>query len=114
MQSINEATINAARMDGAYDTKIFLRIVIPFVSPSFLMIVILVICSSLQIYVEPALITKGGPGVSTQTLSLYLYRKMFTYVTDYGYSSLIGVSVFVISFLLTIMLLLVRLNENEK
>ena len=61
-----------------------------------------------KLYFEIALITKGGPGESTYTLSLYLYRKVFTYLADYGYSSAIGISIMLLNALFSLLIIKIR------
>lgn len=113
IQSLNVNIIKSAQTDGANDLKIFLKIIIPYIKGVIVLIAIIAISSAMQIYVEVSLITKGGPGTSTQTLALYLYRKVFTYVSEYGYSTLIGMVMFIISIVLTIGTLLVKKNEKK-
>lgn len=43
----------------------------------------------------------------------YLYKKAFTYVSQYGYSSAIGISIFVICMLISI-LLIKKGDKNEE
>lgn len=42
------------------------------------------------------------------TLSLYLYRKVFTYLADYGYSSAIGISIMLLNALFSLLIIKIR------
>ncbi len=87
----------AALLDGASSFKTYRKIILPTIRPVLLLVLLLSTCSTFQIYAEVALLTKGGPNESTYTLALYLYRKTFVYVADYGYASAIGITVLIIS-----------------
>lgn len=101
----------AARLDGANTFNIYRKIILPIIRPVLLLVIALSICSTFQIYIEVALITKGGPNESTYTLALYLYRKVFTYVSNYGYSSAIGITILIINTIFSIIVFKVRERE---
>ncbi len=113
IKSINEDVYKAAKIDGASNYKIFSKIVLPSIKPVIVLITVLCATSIIQIYVESSIITKGGPQLSTLTMVSYLYKKAFTYVSQYGYSSAIGISIFVICMLISI-LLIKKGDKNEE
>ena len=108
VEGIDHKIYLSAQLDGANTICIYRRIIIPLVRPVLLLIITLCTCSTFQLYVEIALITKGGPGESTYTLSLYLYRKEFTYLADYGYSSAIGISIMLLNALFSLLIIKIR------
>ena len=108
VEGIDHKIYLSAQLDGANTICIYSRIIIPLVRPVLLLIITLCTCSTFQLYVEIALITKGGPGESTYTLSLYLYRKVFTYLADYGYSSAIGISIMLLNALFSLLIIKIR------
>lgn len=112
MENIDPNIYIAAKLDGAKAIRIFRIIILPIVRPVLILITLLAVCSTFQLYVEISLLTKGGPGVSTYTLSYYLYRKTFTYVADYGYSSAIGVSILLINAFFSIIVLKIRQGKE--
>lgn len=105
IDNMNESAIEAAGMDGASTAKIFRKIILPNIYPVLVMTCILSSCSIFQLYTEVALITKGGPGVSTYTSALYLYRKAFVYVSEFGYASAIGIEIFFLQLLVCLMMI---------
>ena len=104
IDNMNESAIEAAGMDGASTAKIFRKIILPNIYPVLVMTCVLSSCSIFQLYTEVALITKGGPGVSTYTSALYLYRKAFIYVSEFGYASAIGIEIFFLQLLVCLMM----------
>ena len=78
MLNLDNNIINAARADGASDTKIFFKIVIPNIMPTILMTVI---TSSITAWLEmntifPLFAGKPGPYYNLFTMVYYIYNKM--------------------------------------
>ncbi len=72
-------------MDGAGPIRKFFSITLPQLRPTTFLLTVLGIISSLQMWSFVQIITKGGPGTSTYTLGLYIYRSGFiTYRTGYA------------------------------
>jgi len=62
----------------------------------------LAIINSLQIFESIYILTKGGPVTSTMVPAVYLYEQGFTY-KKMGYSSAIGIILFIIIMILTVL-----------
>lgn len=77
LQSIDETLYRVAEMDGATSWDMFWHITLPLLVPSLIVAVILeaiwMFCSFDLVY----LLTNGGPGYETLTLSLYIYQQAF-------------------------------------
>ncbi len=73
---INSELYEAAAMDGANNFRKFWHITIPALRPIFVLILVLTggILSATQ---EPLILTNGGPGDSTTTLGLYIWKTAF-------------------------------------
>ena len=85
LQSIPQEYYEAAEIDGAGPIRKFFNITLPMLKPTTFMLTILGIISSLQMWSFVQIITNGGPGTSTYTLGLYIYRSAFkTYRTGYA------------------------------
>lgn len=85
LQSIPSELYEAASLDGAGPVQKFFKITLPMLRPTTFMLTILGIISSLQMWGFVQIITNGGPGTSTYTLGLYIYRSGFiTYRTGYA------------------------------
>jgi len=104
LQTIPSELYDAAIMDGAGAWQRFWYVTLPMLSPITLFIAVISIIYSLQIFVEPLVMTHGGPGDSSQTLSYLLYEQGYTYLND-GAASVNAVVLCVLTFLFTLALL---------
>ena len=104
LQTIPSDLYDAAIMDGAGPWQRFHYITLPMLSPITLFIAVISIIYSLQIFVEPLVMTHGGPGDSSQTLSYLLYEQGYTYL-NVGAASVNAVVLCVLTFLITLALL---------
>ncbi len=73
----------AARTDGASAWQTFWRITLPLLRPSILIILVIRLADAFRVFDAVYVMTGGGPGSSTEVLSTFLYRQMFT-STDFG------------------------------
>ena len=85
LQQIPKELYEAASVDGAGPIRQFFSVTLPQLKPTTFMLTILGIVSSLQMWSFVQIITNGGPGTSSYTLGLYIYRSGFvTYRTGYA------------------------------
>ena len=90
LQSIPDAFYQAAQIDGASAWKTFRYVTLPKLRPVLIIGVLLRFMDSFKIYAEPLLLTGGGPGDATTSLSLHVARKAESYELGYaGASSII-------------------------
>ena len=101
LQGVPRELQEAARVDGANDRQIFSRIVLPLISPTILLTLIITIVGSLQVYAQIAVLTQGGPGISTTVLVYYLVQQAFDF-HHFGYGSTLALLLFLIVLVLTI------------
>ncbi|MEH7381292.1 sugar ABC transporter permease [Bacillus sp. JJ1533] len=101
MQNISEETYEAASIDGAGKVRQFFSITIPQLKPIILFTSIISTIATLQLFDEPFNLTKGGPGDSTTTLGLMIYKNGFQYY-DFSYASAIAYVVVVIVAILSL------------
>lgn len=95
VDAINPDIIAASRLDGAGPIRRLWSITMPLASPSLFFTTVLTVIGAWQTFAQSYIITGGGPGNSTTTIMLYLYRTAFTY-NQLGYASSIGAVLFVI------------------
>lgn len=100
LQGVPKELYEAARVDGAGRFKQFRRITLPMISPTVLLTSIITIVGSLQVFAQIAILTKGGPGVSTTVLVYYLYQQAFQF-NFFGYGSTLSILLFAIVAVLT-------------
>lgn len=101
LQAVPRELYEAARIDGAPAWRQFRRITLPLISPTVLLTSIITIVGSLQVFAQIAVLTQGGPGVSTTVLVYYLYQQTFQF-HRFGYGSTLAVLLFAIVALLTL------------
>ncbi len=75
LQSVPESPILSARTEQATSWQIFRHIIFPELRYQTLFIVLLRFIDALKIYDEPWVITGGGPGKSTEFMSIYIMRR---------------------------------------
>lgn len=87
----------AARLLGASEWQLFRRIILPRMKQVIIIALALRTVESFKIFDVISVMTKGGPGVQTETISVYLYRLTFADY-EWGYVAAIGLTVlFVLS-----------------
>jgi len=82
LQSIDPTVYEAAVLDGASPFRQLWNITVPLISRTLMFLVVLQTLAVFQMFVEPYVVTKGGPYGSTTTAGLYLYKHIT--VADLG------------------------------
>ena len=85
----------AARLDGAGKLRTFRSITLPLIAPAVTVSVMLSLIMSLKIFDQIFVLTGGGPGGSTHTLSTLMYRDAFAY-GNFGRGISLGMLLFVL------------------
>ena len=88
----------AARIDGATWWQSFRRLTLPLLKPALAVALIFRLLSGLLIFDVIYIMTGGGPGLSTETLS-FLNWQTFLVNTDFGYGGAISVMLVVLCLL---------------
>ncbi len=89
LQSIDPDTLEAAELDGARGFKKIFYILLPNLRETYILTATWGILHALKVFVEPMVMTDGGPGTSTLVLYQQVYLTAFTYF-DMGYASAMG------------------------
>ncbi len=95
LQMIPSDLYEAARIDGAGAWRIFWRITLPLLRPSILVALLFRTLDVVRIFDLPFVLTGGGPGYATETLSIYAYRTLFTNL-DFGYGATLSFGMFLV------------------
>ena len=83
----------AAKVDGASDIQIFINITLPLLKPIVLVVLLFRTLDAFRVFDAIYVLTSGGPGNSTETLSIYAYKTLFQ-TLQFGYGSALSVVVF--------------------
>ena len=76
------------------------KITVPMISPSILFTVTVGVIGTLQLFDQPYVLTKGGPGNATTTVVLDMYQQAFQNLR-FGYASSISVILFIVVLIAT-------------
>lgn len=101
IDSINPDLIAASRLDGASRFRRLFAVTLPLTSPALFFTTVLTVIGAWQTFAQSYVITGGGPGNSTTTIMLYLYRTAFT-LNQLGYAAAIASVLFVIIAIVTL------------
>ena len=92
--------LEAAKVDGATPARLFWLIKLPLISPTVLFASVVGLINAMQLFDQPYVMTKGGPGDATYTTVLVVYQTAFQNL-QFGYASAISVLLFVVLLLIT-------------
>lgn len=90
----------AGAIDGATGWRKFQQLTLPLVSPTVLVASVMAIITALQIFDQPYVLTRGGPGDSTRTVVMVIYESAFREL-EFGRASAIGLILMVLIMLVT-------------
>lgn len=76
----------AAKTDGANAWQRFMRVTLPLLKPAILIVLVIRLADAFRVFDSVYVLTGGGPANSTDVMSSYLYRLMFS-STDFSGSS---------------------------
>jgi len=84
--SLPKEPFEAAMVDGLSKFQELRDIVFPLLYPSIMMAMLLKFIYAVQVFDYPFIMTSGGPGIQTETINLYIYRRLFM-MSDVGMAS---------------------------
>jgi multiple sugar transport system permease protein len=79
LQSLPAAPYRAAAVDGASALQSFRRLTVPLLAPLMAVIVLLRLIDAFKVFDTIFLLTGGGPGQATESLSLFTYKAVFDF-----------------------------------
>jgi N,N'-diacetylchitobiose transport system permease protein len=74
---IDTSMLEAARIDGAGEARIYFTIVLDYLKPTILLITVLSIIWDFNVFNQIWLVTQGGPNNTTATLGIWTYLTAF-------------------------------------
>lgn len=99
ISAIPEELHRQARVDGANLFQRFSKITLPLIKPALVVALIFRTIDALRIFDIIYVLTHGGPGGATTSLSLYGYN--YFLIGDFGYGSAVSAVLFAIAFILS-------------
>ncbi|MEM8852177.1 MAG: sugar ABC transporter permease [Pseudomonadota bacterium] len=77
LNAVPENPIRAAIILGASPAQVFWRVVLPMLMPVIVIAFVIRAMEIVKLFDEVFMLTRGGPGSSTETISLYIYKLAF-------------------------------------
>jgi multiple sugar transport system permease protein len=113
LQMIPKYVYEAAEVDGSTEWKTFWRITLPLLRPVLVMVLVVTMIGSFQIFDTVAVTTQGGPINATRVIYYYIYERAFTRF-DFGYASAMAMVLFAILAVVSLVQLrLLRAKESD-
>lgn len=91
LQYIPRSCQEAIELDGASAWQRFRHVTLPLLLPQTILVVTLSTINGFQLFIEPYVMTGGGPLQRTLSVVLYMYTNAFSY-QRMGYAATIGVA----------------------
>lgn len=101
LQGIPKDIIEAARIDGANEGKVILKIIIPTLSPVITIAMLLNIIGGYKVFDIVYVMTAGGPNRASEVLATYLFQQAFRF-NNMGYASVIAVIIIILSLIISV------------
>jgi ABC-type sugar transport system permease subunit len=111
LQGIPRDLYEAARVDGAAEWRIFWKITVPLMVPVFILVSVLTVLGTMQLYDLVIVTTRGGPGLHTE-MPMKRILDEITPGSRVGYASAMGVVFGVV--LLLVSVIQIQLSKRFK
>jgi multiple sugar transport system permease protein len=102
LQAIPSDYYESAEVDGANAWQRFLRITVPLMNPTTVMLVILGVIDSFLVFDQVMVLTRGGPANATEVIGFFMYLNAFSFF-KMGYGAAISVVMFVVIAIFTLL-----------
>jgi multiple sugar transport system permease protein len=96
LNTVDHSQIESAQMDGAGNWTILTRIMLPAIRPLILFVLAIRTMDAFRFFDQIYVLTAGGPGTATETLTMYTYALAFR-LLEIGKASALGVLTLLLS-----------------
>ncbi|WP_157971240.1 carbohydrate ABC transporter permease [Pseudogemmobacter bohemicus] len=110
LKSLPQDPVEAARIDGASSWQILWHVTLPMLKPVILVTLLIRMITALKSYDLIYMLTQGGPGKVTETISFYAYRLGFRFL-DIGQAA--AVSFILLAAVVALTVLLLRIMKEN-
>jgi ABC-type sugar transport system permease subunit len=90
MEGISTDPIEAAKVDGANRWQVFRFIILPEIIPVSVTLVLIRMIEAFKIIDLPRIMTRGGPGTATESVTLYAFNQWKASASSIGFASAIA------------------------
>ncbi len=113
LKSVSDSVWEAGALDGVGPVSKFFYLELPLIVGQFKLNLIGTISAAITGYGAQLILTKGGPGFSSMVPGLYMYFSAFK-SQKYGYASALGLVLFILSLVVTLMAMKFLKNEDQQ
>ncbi|MDR4534867.1 sugar ABC transporter permease [Glutamicibacter sp. PS] len=100
LSSIPKDMYEAAELDGAGGWGKLVHVTMPLLSPTTLVASVMAVINALQVFDQPYVLTRGGPGDSTRTAVMVIFESAFQKL-EFGLASAIGLILMILIMFVT-------------
>jgi ABC-type sugar transport system permease subunit len=86
LQGIPDELVESARLDTNSEWDLWREVILPMLQPIIILVVLLRLAEAFKLFDIIATLTKGGPGIATQSYSYLAFTRGFK-LNDFGYAS---------------------------
>ena len=104
LKSLPSEPYEAAQIDGARSWQSFLYVTLPLMRPIYLVVLVIRLMDALRVFELILVLTKGGPGRSTSSLSYFIYQTGFK-IREMGSATAVGMVFLIFTVLMTVVLM---------
>jgi multiple sugar transport system permease protein len=90
LNTVDQSQIEAAQLDGAGGWTVLFRIMLPAIKPLILFVIVIRMMDAFRMFDTIYVLTAGGPGTATETITMYTYTLAFRLLLV-GKASALGV-----------------------
>ena len=112
LQAIPQEPYEAALIDGSSRWQTFRNVTLPLLRPAILIVLLLRTMDLLRVFDQIFILTEGGPGFATETISLYIYRAAFRFF-DFGYAAAMSFVLLVLTNIVSVFYIKLLRNESQ-
>ncbi|MFI6900821.1 carbohydrate ABC transporter permease [Nonomuraea sp. NPDC050394] len=112
LQNIPGELYEAAELDGAGVWRRIRHVTIPQTKLILLLMLMLQVVATMQVFIEPFMLTLGGPENATLTVAYLMYQYAFVYGGNYGAGGALGLMLMLV--LLAFAAVQLRLNRQDR
>jgi len=114
LNTVDQSQIESAQMDGAGNWKILTRVMLPALRPLIVFVLAIRTMDAFRFFDTIYVLTAGGPGTATETITLYTYALGFR-LLQVGKASALGVlTLLIVSVLVAVMIAAVYGRDRSR
>ncbi|MCX7384746.1 MAG: sugar ABC transporter permease [Alphaproteobacteria bacterium] len=113
LQSFDTSLLEAAEIDGATAWQRLIHVILPMMKPLIAFVLAIRMMDAFRFFDLVYVLTNGGPGTATETITLYTYQLAFR-MLEIGRASALGViTLIVVAGMIVVMILLMQRGGRE-